>query len=684
MRLIHKRDGISKLSLTTLLIVAGIIGALISYTFIMGYYVSMGYRVPKETTINIEAASFPAQNATIFNVSILNPSYSPSNATVNQVKVITGDTVNNAEILQPASRQIKPGELKNFTCRWNWSNETGKEVIILAFIAEGQGAPGFNVTTPVMGIAITGTSFDAAETTNSFNVTVKNQPTSVEYVNISKIIVTTDTVQELTPSPPLPHALNPDESENFTVPLTWTYYRNKSITITVQTLQGYATSYTRLTPLPVSLTVTQAVFNETDTAHFNLTVRNSASSPAYANITRISVAMENGTSLNINETTPQLPNVIPIGAVTKFTCAWSWTYYRDKNITITVYQLEGPTATYVKATPPSVLLTITGTVFNATETNQFNVTVKNSPFSILDANITAIGVTPKGAQETLIANVTPALYYMLSPNSSVEFNCLWNWTAYQGENVTISVYAVGYTANYTAALPPQVNLTITEVLFNTTATTTFNVTVQNPELSPISVNITRITVRMENGTTYEINETTPALEYTLYPNTTITFTCTWDWTNYRSKNATVTVYTREDYRASYTQATPARVILTITDVGFNTTDTGHFNVTVQNSELSSINVDIINISVTLGNGTTFNVTDITPALPYTLPINSSVTFICSWNWSAHQNETLTITIYTQQGYTASTPKTTPQILSLFSLQSFDALISTEKEEYAEL
>lgn len=269
LRLIRNRGGISKLSLTMLLVVAGIIGALISYMFVMGYYMSIGFRVPEETDIEIVGASFPTQSATVFNISILNPSYSPSNATVNQVQVITGDTVHSAEILQPSSRKIKPGELKNFTCKWDWSDDTGEEVIILAFIAEGSGEA-FKITTPVMGI------------------------------------------------------------------------------------------------------------------------------------------------------------------------------------------------------------TITETYFNAAETTKFNVTVKNSEFSVLDANITAIGVTPEGAQETVIANVTPTLFRVLPPNSSLEFTCLWNWTEYQGETVTISVYAVGYTASYPLVTPEEeesLNITKQHVWYNTSNST---------------------------------------------------------------------------------------------------------------------------------------------------------------------------------------------------------------------
>ncbi len=435
---------------------------------------SLGLRVPEKTSIDIEQASFSPQNATTFNLSILNPSYSPTLATVNQVKVITGDTVHNAEILHPSAREIKPGELKNFTCQWNWSNETGEEVTILAFIAESQKSSGFNATTPVMGIAITGTYFNATETTNSFNVTVENQPTSVDYVNISKIIVTADTVHELTPSPGLPYALNPGDSETFKVPWTWTYYRNQSVTITVQTLQGYMASHTQLTLLPVNLAITDAVFNETDTTHFNLTVKNSASSPAYANVTKISLTTENATSLDINETTPSFPNIIPIGASTTFTCSWNWTYYRDKNVTITVYQLEGLTASYNQTTPPPVFLTITRAAFNATDTSQFNVTVKNSEFSIANVTITTIGVTPEGAQETNVTDVTPTLPRVLSPNSSREFICLWNWTEYQGVPLMITVYAEGYTANRTLVTPMKeesLNITMQHVWFNASNST---------------------------------------------------------------------------------------------------------------------------------------------------------------------------------------------------------------------
>ncbi len=185
LRLMSTRGGISKLSLIALLIFAGTIGALISYMFLIGYYVSMGFRVPEEPSIVIVSASFTPQNATMFTVSILNPSYSPSNATVNQVKVMAGNMVHSTEILQPSVREIKPAELKNFTCKWDWGNYTGEEVRILAFIAEGSGAT-FNTTTPVIGMAITGAHSDAAENTNSSNVTVPARTDS------SQIILTFD------------------------------------------------------------------------------------------------------------------------------------------------------------------------------------------------------------------------------------------------------------------------------------------------------------------------------------------------------------------------------------------------------------------------------------------------------------------------------------------------------------
>jgi len=657
MRVMKNVKAISKLSLILLLLTAGTIGAILSYMFVMGYYVSIGLRVPDETSIAITNATFPVQDATMFNVTILNPSFSPSNATITRIEVITEENdVHVTNILRPATPyNMKPGSIENFTCLWNWSNYTNREVRINVLLAEGSGAT-FQTRTPPMRLIIIDARFNATESTAYFNLTVHNDQSSATYVNVTEITLTAETVEEITPYPSLPYTLHPNTSVTYKCPWNWTYYRNKTVTIVVRTLQHYEARCIQVTPMPVTLTITKALFNETDTNHFNITVQNSELSPTHANITEITVTMENGTTREINETVPLLPRILLPGSSEEIRCTWNWTLYRSKNATINVHQLEGYPATYNQTTPPLVILEIKEAGFSLTDPNYFNFTVESSELSSMDVNVTKITVTPEIAQEIIIEDVTPALPYKLPPSSIVTFICEWNGTDYLGKNVTITMYTLqGYNASCILVMPPWVNLSVTEVLFNATDTTHFNVTVINHELSPISVNVTQITVTMEDGATQIIANVTPSLPHTLHPSDSITFTCSWDWTNYRSKNVIITVYTLEGYRAYYTRATPTCVNLTITWSLFNVTDVPYFNVTVQSSVPSSIDVNIIRITVnmtTAGNETI--ILDMTP--PYKLSIGSSVTFMCHWDWTTYQgqNVTIVITVYTLEGYKAET------------------------------
>jgi len=365
LRIIKNVKAISKLAIILLLLMAGTVGAILSYMLVMGYYVSIGFRVPDKTSIAVTNAIFPAENATMFNVTILNPSFSPSNANVTRIEVITEENnVYVTNILRPETPySMKPGSLENFTCLWNWSNYTNREVRIAVFLAEGSGAT-FRTRTPPMELIVTSAYFNATVSTAYFNLTVQNHWSSATYVNVTGISVTMENGTSQVISgviPSLPHTLYPSNSTTFICPWDWTNYRSKSVTIAVYTLQGYRAYYTQVTPPRVILTITEALFNATDMTRFNVTVQSSELSSINVNIINITVTTEDGTIHNITYTTPPLPNVLsPTSSVT-FTCTWNWTDYQGQNVTITVCTLEGYIATYNKTSIGSISLNLNAT-----------------------------------------------------------------------------------------------------------------------------------------------------------------------------------------------------------------------------------------------------------------------------------------------------------------------------------
>lgn len=355
MRAIRDLRAVSRLALLLLILIAMVLGALMSYMFVMGYYVSIGFQVPTKTSVTIVNAAFSPQNARLFNISLLNPSYSPSSATVKQVAVATEDgTLHKVRGVIPLLPSlIKPGESKNFTCFWDWSNYAGEDVSIIVFIDEKEGSGAtFQVKTPFMGLTITKAQFNATISTLHFNLTVQNSKLSATYVNITAITVTAGSLAVLPDvAPPLPRGLNPNSSFTFKCAWNWTDYRSKNVTIGVQTLQGYRASLTTVTPHRLILNIIDILFNPTDTAHFNVTVKSDPRTSIPVTIIGIKVTLENGSFVGITQLKPALPYSLPPNASVTFLCQWNWTTHQGQNVTITVFTQQGPVVTRNQTIP---------------------------------------------------------------------------------------------------------------------------------------------------------------------------------------------------------------------------------------------------------------------------------------------------------------------------------------------
>ena len=355
MRLTRNERALSRFSLALLLLVAVIIGALLSYLWVIGYYESLDIRVPEVTTITITNATFVPQNATFFNVTLLNPSFSPSDAEIMKIAVSTEDGVlHRVEEAYPSlPYRIGRSSSETFRCSWNWGNYTGETVQIIVFVDDGSGAT-FPAVTPLVDLRIT-VDFDPAISVKHFNMTLQNSVSSATYVNVTDIAMDGKTVPPENMTLPLPYTLHPDESISLTCTWDWTDYQGKDVTIAAHTLQGYVAYHTQAAPPPVNLTITEILFNTTDTRHFNATVQNSELSPTYVDVTRITITMENETTWEVIEVSPPLtpPYTLHPNASVTFMCAWDWTDYRDKNVTVTIHTLQGYATSLTQTTPAS-------------------------------------------------------------------------------------------------------------------------------------------------------------------------------------------------------------------------------------------------------------------------------------------------------------------------------------------
>jgi len=149
MRLIHDVKGVSKLIFILLLLVSFIVGALSSYIWTMGYYAPLEFHLPSQANVTIESVEFSADNTALFDFTLLNPSYSPSNVTVERIIVSTNDGLfyNVTDTLPALPSVLAPGNSQIFSAAWNWGNYTGQTVNVIVIVADGSGAT-FRARTP--------------------------------------------------------------------------------------------------------------------------------------------------------------------------------------------------------------------------------------------------------------------------------------------------------------------------------------------------------------------------------------------------------------------------------------------------------------------------------------------------------------------------------------------------------
>jgi hypothetical protein len=337
-------NAISKLLFILLLLLAMIIGSIFSYLFVIGYYINLDIRVPENTTLSVTDVNLNMQNTETFTITILNPTYSPTEAKITEISVATQDNkVHKILSVDPQlPYELDKGQEETFNCVWNWGDFTSETLKVIVLIEDGSGAV-YEIETVSVELRITAVIFATADTQH-FNVTINNPEGSASDLNVTKITVTMENgtdfqIREITPS--IPKMLLVDTYNTFKCSWNWTYYRGMNATINVYTSQGYAFHRTETTPNPAQLSITDAVFDVSNVTFFNITVKNSENSIVSANLTLVEILFSNGTTLEVSVESPDLPYTLPIGDTVTLKCLWDWVDNREVTIAITVKTPEG-------------------------------------------------------------------------------------------------------------------------------------------------------------------------------------------------------------------------------------------------------------------------------------------------------------------------------------------------------
>ena len=345
MKVTKNLKAISKILFILLLLLALIIGSIFSYLILAGYYLNLGVEVPEKNTISIVDANLDTQNTEVFNITVLNPTYSPSKATIKEIWVATADNTTHqvTDIDPQLPYELGKGETKAFNCNWDWGSYTSQALKIMILVEDGSGAV-YEVETAEVGLEITSAVFNP-EYSDYFNLSIRNAAGSPSDFNITKITVTMENgtefqVHETTPS--IPGLVEIGTTTTFMCSWDWTTYREMNVTINAFTSEGYAFHRTATTPKKAQLTITDPVFDTTNMTSFNITVTNSEYSIDVANLTTIEVVFSNYTSLEVPvEEPPALPYVIQIGDSVTLKCILDWSGLSEETIGIYVTTPEG-------------------------------------------------------------------------------------------------------------------------------------------------------------------------------------------------------------------------------------------------------------------------------------------------------------------------------------------------------
>ncbi|MGQ9565479.1 MAG: hypothetical protein ACUVT5_02905 [Candidatus Bathyarchaeales archaeon] len=554
---------LSTIALVLLLLLSAIVGGVLSYLWTMGFYLSLKEKIPEKNTVSIVDVYFPPHNATVFNVTVLNPTFSPDEFV--EIESIAYSVKDEGALHYPTSVfptlpfNISRGNSQTFLVGTFWSSLVNQTLIVSVFVKNGLGSTSA-VILPYTKLLVANVDFNPVLGVSNFTVTLRNDNLSATHLNITKIWIDEYEITNYT-QPSLPFSLSPGDSKTFNLNYNWASYATigGSHTITVRALQGYFGTNATVVPR-LAFTVQNISFNPADTLHFNVTVKNKVSTNTHLNVTKIEVQMQNGTVVNVTPANSSKNGVLGNSTAT-FTCNWDWTSIRNNNIKVTVYMLQGVKESNQKRTPLAAMLSIPEEPVFA-DTGRFLVTIKNSPYSIKTANITKITVTLGNGTETSQNIITQPLSgpYLIGIGETAMFGCSWDWTTYLNNSVYINVYTDEGFANSSAIRTPSsalnftVYLNVTSVVFNTANTTQFEITLYNDLSSTRSANITRISILLANGT--EVTATSASLPLLLGTNSSETIVCQWDWTALRGKSIVIRVYTGEVLKAIFIKTLP--------------------------------------------------------------------------------------------------------------------------------
>jgi hypothetical protein len=493
----------------------------------------------------------------------------------------------------------------------------------------------------VIDVTITDLNFQVSNARH-FGLTIMNPSHSVSDTNITEIYATAtglNTTVASATDPALPFILARGTVQTFNCSLVWEGAAGQ--VITVHALTSNDTEAIRSVQTRSVRLVMSAVFNASESVnYFNVSVT-SVNAPIDLTLNRVLFDFNAVNNTNLNFIT--LPQVIHSNETINFTCNVAWEGY--VNPVLRVETEEGYAVQITTEANAIVSLQVAGISFNATNTNEVDVTLFNSNESTNSVDVS--NMTFSYDNSTFVINGSlsnPTLPAMIGINQSVVFACKLDWSNLRNMTVTVNAYTLqGFVGvSNTTVTPLSVAANITAVNFDLSDTGIFSVNVTNMPYSLSAVNVTSIFINQANAS---FNPTT------LSAGQQVTVACNYNWSGFIGQDARITVYFNSDsngfsevynFHIPYIKVTGATFLS-------NSDNSFYVNVTVHNSEFSKVNATITTVQVSTNN-TTVPITGVTG---YTINVGSDIAIVCPWYWKQYSTQNITVTVYTADGTVAS-------------------------------
>jgi len=540
----NRTKAMSRLLVILLMLACLIIGALVSYMWVMASYFNMPQNV---TTLVVENVAFSSDDFTNFNVTVLNPSNSAFDVSIGSFKVVIesqNETFDVTLTVPNLPFNMSVGTRQTFKCLRNWSNFAGESLRIVP-VAENVSIQSQEYTPPAARMIIYG--FDTSENLSQFNLALENDG-NID-LNVTEFLVN-GLPANFTPSLFL---LAINQSQVFIIDYNWGQVMGTNITILVRTDAEFEQTYlTNIIPVAFAY-VDEVKFDYTDTSYLNVTVKSVPESTTDMSLNNLTLTLSNQTII-VPPTFPvlyALPAPLPANQTLTIKCLWNWNNYRNDSLTVQVLSKQGFTVqNKTVTTPPKIVWSVDDVKFDLNDLQQFTVNVTNLAASTQEINVTEVDFN---------GNSTSLNSTTIAADSQNTLTCIFNWTSFVGDIVNITTHSIYDTNEIVISQSIRVPyLKIVNASFSTfpTGNPHVNITVRNSEFS--KTNTTIIQISISNGSSTMFLDGTisiPKIGTTasqIITGTETTFVCPWDWSPYANQEVTIIVNTSDGLQVSTT------------------------------------------------------------------------------------------------------------------------------------